>query len=161
MIYLITEVDYFDDASSNFDGDTPANANAHLEIATSDDNVTYTAFQTFVIGDYTARYFKFRVVLISRDLASTPVVSAVTVTIDMIDRIFSGNDIVSGVGTKTVTFTNPYKSVNYALGITAENMATGDFFTVSNKTINGFDVLFKNSSGTNVSRTFDFIAKGF
>ena len=151
----------FDSTSSNFDGDTPANANAHLEIATSDDNVTYTAFQTFVIGDYTARYFKFRVVLISRDLASTPVVSAVTVTIDMIDRIFSGNDIVSGAGTKTVTFTNPYKSVNYALGITAENMATGDFFTVSNKTINGFDVLFKNSGGTNVSRTFDFIAKGF
>ena len=36
-------------------------ANAHLEIATSDDNVTYTAFQNFVIGDYTARYFKFRV----------------------------------------------------------------------------------------------------
>ena len=151
----------FDSSSSNFDGDTPANANAHLEIATSDDNVTYTAFQTFVIGDYTARYFKFRVVLISRDLASTPVVSAVTVTIDMIDRIFSGNDIVSGAGTKSVTFTNPYKSVNYALGITAENMATGDFFTVSNKTINGFDVLFKNSGGTNVSRTFDFIAKGF
>ena len=151
----------FDSASSNFDGDTPANANAHLEIATSDDNVTYTAFQNFVIGDYTARYFKFRVVLISRDLASTPVVSAVSVSIDMQDRIFSGNDIISGVGTKTVTFTNPYKTVNYALGITGEDMATGDFFTVSNKTINGFDILFKNSGGTNVSRTFDFIAKGF
>ena len=40
-------------------------------------------------------------------------------------------------------------------------MATGDFFTVSNKTVNGFDVLFKNSSGSNISRTFDFIAKGF
>jgi len=151
----------FDSSSSNFDGDTPANANAHLEIATSDDNSTYTAFQTFVIGDYTARYFKFRVVLISRDLASTPVVSEVTVTIDMPDRIFSGNNISSGAGTKTVTFTNPYKSVNYAVGITAEDMATGDFFTVSNKTVNGFDVLFKNSGGTNVSRTFDFIAKGF
>jgi len=151
----------FDSSSSNFDGDTPANANAHLEIATSDDNVTYTSFQTFVIGDYTARYFKFRVVLISRDLASTPVVSEVTVSIDMPDRIFSENNITSGAGTKTVTFTNPYKSVNYAVGITAENMATGDFFTVSNKTVNGFDVLFKNSSGTNVSRTFDFIAKGF
>jgi len=151
----------FDSSSSNFDGDTPANANAHLEIATSDDNSTYTAFQKFVIGDYTARFFKFRVVLISRDLASTPVVSEVTVTIDMPDRIFSENNIVSGAGTKTVTFTNPYKSVSYAVGITAENMATGDFFTVSNKTVNGFDVLFKNSSGTNVSRTFDFIAKGF
>jgi hypothetical protein len=151
----------FDSASSNFDGDTPANANAHLEIATSDDNSTYTAFQTFVIGDYTARYLKFRVVLISRDLASTPVVSEATVTIDMPDRIFSDNNISSGAGTKTVTFTNPYKSVNYAVGITAENMATGDYFIVENKTINGFDVTFKNSSNSAVSKTFDFIAKGF
>ncbi len=151
----------FDSASSNFDGDTPANANAHLEIATSDDNVTYTSFQTFVIGDYTARYFKFRVVLISRDLASTPVVSEVTVTIDMPDRIFSENNITSGAGTKTVTFTNPYKSVNYAVGITGEDMATGDFFIVESKTINGFNVTFKNASGSAISKTFDFIAKGF
>jgi len=151
----------FDSAASNFDGDTPANCDAHLEIATSDDNSTYTSFQGFVIGNYTARYLKFRVILTSTDLASTPVVSAVTVTVDMPDRIFSGNDIVSGTSTKTVTFTNPLKSDSYAVGITGENMATGDFFTVSNKTVNGFDVLFKNSSGTNVSRTFDFIAKGF
>jgi predicted phage tail protein len=151
----------FDSASSNFDGDTPANANAHIEVATSDDNVTYTAFQNFVIGDYTARYFKFRVVLISRDGASTPRVSAVTVTIDMPDRIFSGNDIVSGAGTKTVTFTNPYKTVNYAVGITGQGMATGDYFLVESKTINGFNITFKNSSNTAISKTFDFIAKGF
>jgi hypothetical protein len=151
----------FDTASSNFDGDTPANCNAHIEIATSDNNITYTAFQNFVIGNYTARYFKFRVVLISRDLASTPVVSEVTVTIDMEDRIFSGNDITSGAGTYTVTFTNPFKSVNYAVGVTGEDLATGDFFVVENKTITGFDLTFKNSSGTAISRTFDYIAKGF
>ena len=40
-------------------------------------------------------------------------------------------------------------------------MATGDYFTVSNKTINGFDVAFSNSSDTGVSKTFDFLAKGF
>ena len=79
----------------------------------------------------------------------------------MPDRIFSDNNISSGAGTKTVTFTNPYKSVNYAVGITAENMATGDYFIVENKTINGFDVTFKNSSNSAVSKTFDFIAKGF
>ena len=151
----------FDDASSNFDGDTPANCNAHLEIATSDDNSTFTDFRGFVIGEYEARYLKFRVVLISRDLASTPVVSAVTVTVDMQDRIFSGNDIVSGTSTKSVTFTNPFKSASYALGITGQSMATGDYFTVSNKTINGFDVAFLNSSNAGVSKTFDFIAKGF
>ena len=151
----------FDSASSNFDGDTPANCNAHIEISTSDDNVTYSDFRTFVIGEYEARYFKFRVILISRDGASTPVVSAVTVTIDMQDRIFSGNDIVSGTGTKSITFTNPFKSVNYAVGVTGQGMATGDYFTVSNKTINGFDVAFFNSSDTGVSKTFDYIAKGF
>ncbi len=151
----------FDDAKSNFDGDTPANCDAHLEIATSDDNITYTSFQTFVIGNYTARYLKFRLVLTSSDLASTAVVQEATVVVDMPDRIFSEDNISSGTSTKTVTFSTPFKSANYAVGITAENMDTGDFFTVSNKTVNSFDVLFKNSSGSNVSRTFDFIAKGF
>ena len=151
----------FDSAPSNFDGDVAANCNAHIEIATSDDNSTYTDFRTFVIGEYTARYFKFRVVLISRDNASTPVVSEVTVTVDMVDRIFSGNDIVSGSGTKSITFTNPFKTANYAVGITGQGMATGDYFLVESKTINGFDVTFKNSSNTAVSKTFDFIAKGF
>ena len=151
----------FDAQNSNFDGDTPANSNAHLEIATSDDNSTYTSFQNFVIGNYTARFFKFRVVLTSSDLASTPVVQEVSISIDMEDRIFSGNDIESTAGTKTVTFTNPYKSGNYALGITGQGMSTGDFFLVESKTINGFNVTFKNSSGSAISKTFDFIAKGF
>ena len=151
----------FDDAKSNFDGDTPANCDAHLEIATSDDNSTFTSFQTFVIGNYTARYLKFRLVLTSSDLASTAVVQEATVVVDMPDRIFSEDNISSGTSAKTVTFSTPFKTTNYAVGITAENMSTGDFFTVSNKTVNSFDVLFKNSSGTNVSRNFDMIAKGF
>jgi hypothetical protein len=143
------------------DGDTPANCNAHIEIATSDDNVTYTSFRNFVIGDYTARYLKFRLVMTSADLSSTPVVSALTVSVDMPDRIFSGNDITSGAGTFNVIFTNPFKSVNYAVGITGENMNTGDFFVVDTKTINGFNLTFKNSSNTAVSRVFDYLAKGF
>jgi hypothetical protein len=151
----------FDDQKSNFDGDTPANCNAHIEIATSDDNVTYTSFRNFTIGDYTARYFKFKLIMTSTDLSSTPVVSELSVTIDMPDRIFSDNDIVSGVGTKTVTFTLPFKSVNYAVGITAENMATGDYFIVENKAVDSFDVTFKNSSNSVVSRTFDYLAKGY
>jgi len=151
----------FDSGKSNFDGDAPANSDAHLEIATSDDNVTFTSFQTFVIGNYTARFLKFRLVLTSSDLASTAVVQEATVTVDMPDRIQSENDIVSGTSTKTVTFASPFKSTNYAVGITMENADTGDFFTVSNKTVDSFDVLFKNSSGTNISRQFDMIAKGF
>jgi hypothetical protein len=57
----------FDSATGSFDGDSPSNSNAHLEIALSDDGVTYTSFKNFVIGDYTARYYKFRLFLRSRD----------------------------------------------------------------------------------------------
>jgi hypothetical protein len=151
----------FDDKTGSFDGDSPSNSNAHLEISISDDDITYTTFKNFVIGDYTGRYFKFRLYLISRDNVTTPVVSEVSVTIDMPDRVFSGNDITSGAGTYTVTFTNPFKSVNYAVGITGEDLATGDFFVVENKAVNSFDLTFKNSGGTAISRTFDYIAKGF
>jgi hypothetical protein len=151
----------FDDASSSFDGDTPANCNAHIEIALSNDNITYTSFRNFVVGDYTARYYKFRVSLVSFDLSSTPVISALSVSIDMPDRIFSGNDIVSGTGTYTVVFTLPFYSNSYAVGITAQGLNTGDFFTISNKTVNGFDVAFKNSASTGVTKTFDYLAKGY
>jgi hypothetical protein len=151
----------FDDGASNFDGDSPANCNAHIEISLSNDNVTWTSYRNFVIGDYTSRYYRFRVMMTSQDLSSTPVVSALSVTVDMIDRIFSGNDISSGTGTYSVTFTNPFYSSNYAVGITGQGLLTGDFFTISSKTVNGFNVAFKNSSGTGVSRTFDYIAKGY
>jgi hypothetical protein len=151
----------FDDAQSNFDGDTPANCNAHIEIALSNDNITYTTFRNFVVGDYTSRFYKFRVFLRSFDLASTPVISALSVSIDMPDRIFSGNDIVSGTGTYNVVFTLPFYSNSYAVGITAQGLNTGDFFTISNKTVNGFNVAFKNSGNSGVTKTFDYLAKGY
>ena len=43
-----------------------------------------------------------------------------------------------------ITFTNPFKTVNYAVGITGQGMATGEYFLVESKTINGFNVTFKN-----------------
>jgi hypothetical protein len=151
----------FDLQPSNFDGDSSVQSNSHLEISLSDDNVTYTPFRNFNVGDYRARYYKFRLFMTSSNGSATPIVSALSVTVDMQDRIFSGNDIESGTGTKTVTFTVPFFNPNYALSITAESLATGDFFEISNRTINGFDVAFKNSSGTGVSKQFDYLAKGY
>ena len=151
----------FDDQPSNFDGDTPANCEADLQIATSDDNITYTAFRTFVVGDYNARYLKFRIVLKSFDLSSTPVIEELSVSVDMPDRIFNGNDITSGTGTYTVTFTNPFYSSNYAIGISAQGLNTGDYYEITSKTTGGFNIAFKDSGDTGVSKTFDYIAKGY
>jgi hypothetical protein len=151
----------FDDESSNFDGDASVQSDSHLEIAVSDDNVTYTSFKNFNVGDYRGRYYKFRLFMTSKNNSASGIVSALSVTVDMEDRIFSGNNIVSGTGTKTVTFILPFYNSNYALGITAESLATGDYFEISNRSVNGFDVAFKNSGATGISKTFDYMAKGY
>jgi len=99
-------------------------------------------------------------VMTSANGSASPVVTELKVTLDMEDRIESGNNIVSGTGTKAVTFTQSYVTVP-ALGFAVQNMASGDTYTLTNKTIAGFSVAFTNSGGSGVSRTFDFIAKGF
>jgi hypothetical protein len=40
-------------------------------------------------------------------------------------------------------------------------MATGDNYTISNKSVTGFEIAFTNSGGSGVNRTFDYIAKGY
>ena len=153
----------FEDVPTNilFDGTEAEGAVAILQIAVSDDNITYSDFKNFVIGDYTARYYKFKLILTSRDANSIPVVTGCEVVIDMEDRTFSGDDIVSGAGTFSVTFPSNFKSSTYAIGISGQDMNTGDFYRISNKTTSGFDIVFRNSGGTAVSRTFDYLAKGY
>jgi hypothetical protein len=148
----------FDDQASNFDGDASVNASSHLEIATSNDNTTYTSFRNFNVGDYSARYFKFRLIMQSLDNSATPVVSALSVDADMIERLVSENDVVSGAGTKSITFSPVFISTP-AIGISAQGLATGDFYEITNKSVSGFDITFKNGA-TAISKTFDYIAKG-
>ncbi len=120
----------------------------------------YQGWRRFVVGDYTARHFKFRAVLRSRSITSTPTLSALTTVIDMPDRVDYGNDIVSGAGTYSVVFSPSFKEIR-SITIAAQNMATGDFYVISNKTRLGFDVIFRNSAGTAISRSFDYQAIGY
>ena len=150
----------FDDQLSNFDGDAPSDCRSIIQISTSNDNSTYTAFRNFSVGDYTARYYKFQLLMQSDDLGSTPLVSVLSVAVDMEDRITSESDVVSGTSTKTVTYPIVYKIVP-ALGVTAQNMTTGEAYAITNKSTTGFQIAFTNSGGSGVSRTFDYIAKGY
>ena len=150
----------FDARAGLFDGDAEVNCSSELQIAISTDNTNFTGFQTFVVGDYLARYYKFRLKMTSVNGSATPVVTELKVTLDMEDRIESGNNIVSGTGTKSVTYAQAYLTVP-ALGFAVQNMASGDTYTLSNKTATGFDVAFTNSGGNGVSRTFDYISKGY
>ena len=148
-----------DGRPSPFDGASGGNAHTLLEVATSDDDVTYSAFSQFVVGEYIGRYFKFRVLFESDDLKARSLISSLSVSSSIPTRRESGNDIASGTGGKTVTYTYPFK-VNPALGISAQSMANGDYYVISSKSTSQFTIEFFNSSDTSIDRTFDYIAEG-
>ena len=78
----------------------------------------------------------------------------------MESRAEAENDVVSGTGTKAITFGKPFFQTP-AIGISAENMTTGDFYTISSKSKTGFSIAFTNSSSSGISRTFDYVAQGY
>jgi len=147
----------FDGSYSEFD-----DINVQIKIATSNDNSSYTAYRNYVLGDYKARYIKLRAILTTTGLTSAPAISTLSATVDMPDRTFGDGTISSGTasGGKVITYSPAFKEVQ-ALGISASNLATGDFYEITNKTATGFTIKFKNSSNAVVDRTFDYVAKGY
>jgi predicted phage tail protein len=122
---------------------------------------TWSGWRVFYVGDYTARAFKFKVKLIRGEDENNQVALAnLGVTVDVPDRVESANNVSVPSGGLAVTFANAFFDVP-ATAITAENMATGDFAQITAKTSAGFTIQFKNSAGTGVARTMDWIAKGY
>ena len=142
-----------------FDGKTVQNCNTILQISKSDDNVTFSSFQNFTTGQFRGRYFKFRALFTSADQDSRTLVNTLSVTASLRELVQSGADIASGTGGKAVTYTSTFR-FNPSITVSGQNMATGDFFTITNKSTTGFTIEFFNSSGTSINRTFDFTARG-
>ena len=151
----------FDDQPSNFDGDANTQCSSELQISVSNDNSTFSAFQDFTIGDYTGRFFKFRVLLTSDNGTATPIVTAVGVVLRLESFVNSQNDLASGTGTKSVTYPRAFRLLNsIAITLSVQNMASGDKYAITSKSTTGFNIAFQNSGGSGVSRTFDYQSKG-
>ncbi len=142
-----------------FDGTATQNSDSILQISTSDDNVTYSSFTTFNTGEYIGRYFKFRVSFTSSDNKARQLITQLSITASLQERTESGADIASLTNGRNITYASAFAS-SPSLNISGQNMATGDTFTITNKTASGFTIEFFNSSGTSINRTFDFFAKG-
>ena len=132
----------------------------------------FTAFQSFANGRFKGQSFKFRVKLTSGNVNQDIKVTQLGYTASFPRRTEqSTSNIASGAGAKAITFDNEFFTGTSALGgvnsslpsigITAQNLASGDFFEITNITGAGFTVTFKNSSGSAVDRNFSFTAVGF
>lgn len=152
----------FENAKAPFDGNLPTNAGTNIQIGASETSLgDITSFTSVAQqGTFKGRYFKFRARLISLNNQARALVKGLTVSLNLQNRQETGDDLTSGAGTYNVTFTNPFYA-NPNINITGQNMASGDYYVVANKSISGFDVTFYNSSNVAKSVLFDYQASGY
>ena len=164
------------DSWEDFDGAVVDKVNAKLYVRKTPDDPagtpTWSAWQEFVNGTFGGRAFQFKAELLSNDPAQNILVDQLGYEATFQRRSEqSAVAVSSGAGTKSITFDKPFFTgtaslggVNTSLpsvGIVAQNLATGDYVNVSNVSRTGFDVTFRNSAGTAVSRNFLWTAVGF
>ncbi len=151
----------FDNAKAPFDGNAPTNNNAIIQIGA--DNTALSNITSFTTvaqqGTFKGRFFKFRCVLSSANNNARPFVTGLKATLVLEKRSETGDDISSGTSTKSVTFTNGFFQVPN-ITVTGQDLSSGDFFVITNKSKTGFDIVFKNSSNSIINKTFDFNASG-
>lgn len=151
------------DEWNDIDGDNLGAVNTSLYVRTTTTDPagspTWASWQPFVNSTTRGRGFQFKVVADSTNSGQNLVISELGVITQLERRTEQQRNITSGTSTYTVTFPTAFYDVP-SIGITAQDMDTGSYFTISNKTRTGFQVAFRNSAGSIVSKVFDYQAVG-
>jgi hypothetical protein len=142
----------------------PSLWNILLELRKTDDNPSaspvWSGWMPFIVGDYSARGFQFRATMKSGAPTVTPVVSRLRVSVDMPDRTAAERNITAAAAGSALSFARAFHATP-ALSVTAQDMATGDYYAITSLSASGFTIRFFNAGGTGISRTFDYLAKGY
>lgn len=112
------------------------------------------------MGDYTARAFEFKLTVESGNSSYNVEISRLRVDVDVPDRIESAEDVASLAAGTTITYAKAFFAAP-TVEVTAQNMATGDYYTITSKSASGFTIRFFNAAGTGIVRTFDWVARGY
>lgn len=152
----------FEDAKAPFDGSAEIHCGAEVEVGSSTSSLGAISSYTKVAQQATVkgRYFKFRCKLNNDDNKTKPKVHTLSFSVNFEKRTESDEDVVSGTGTKAIVYTNSYYATP-SVGISAQGLATGDYYAITSKTKTGFTIQFLNSSGSGISKTFDYQAVGY
>jgi hypothetical protein len=151
------------DLWENIDGDDLSQVNCSLYVRVTNDATsgtpTWKDWQPFVNGSAHGRGFQFKLEATSSGPSENVVVEELGVITELQRRTETQRNLTSGAASLTVTFPSAFYTVP-SVGITAQDMGTGDFFTVSGVTRTGFTVVFRNSGSSMVSKVFDYQAVG-
>ena len=124
---------------------------------------SWKPYTTFIMGDFTAKIYQFRLKFSSFLPAVSPIVYDGEIKADMPDRIERGDNIVSSISGTTITYDPSFKGpgTTPTILITQDNAQQGDYYVLSNRTLDGFTITFYDSVDVAVSRQFDYQVIGF
>jgi len=144
---------------ANLDG---VNATLYVRSTTDDPagTPTWSDWREFANAIVKARGFQFKVLAESTDTSQNIIIDQLGATLELQQRTEQSGTLTSTAGTYSVTFGNAFYQAP-TLGLTAFNMATGDYWSIASVTTTGFQVTFRNSAGTAVSRQFTYNAVGY
>lgn len=144
----------------NWDGGDTFEANVFPYRRESSDNSTFTEWIPGYRNVTSLRYQECKLEFRSTNLFHNVYCSAATTTIDVPEYQLTGNNLTSG----TVTFSPAFHSDPF-IAITMENGASGDYYIITRTVVSGrttgFTIVFYNSSNNVVTRTFDYLARGY
>ncbi len=138
--------------------DDVADFDAIAAIDTIPADFSGATYQPVINNAMRGRSFQFKCDLSTSNKAQTPLVEQLGMRVSLQRRTEQERNITSGAAAKTITFPSAFYSTP-SIGITAQDMDTGDFFQLSSISRTGFTVTFKNG-GSNISKVFDYQAVG-
>lgn len=146
------------------DGDGGERVNALTYVRSTQDDPsgtpTWSDWHEFSNAIVRGRGFQFKTIATSTDEAQNIIVTELGAEMELQQRVEQSAVLTSGASTYTLTYGNAFFQAP-SIGVTAYNMATGDYFEISSVTRTGAQVVFKNSTGTAVSRQFVATMVGF
>lgn len=161
---------YFDSRAENIDSWADFDAlevfddvTINMFVAATDDDPsgtpTWGSWQQFTIGNIYGRAFKFKLVAVTCDSSHQINIAESIATMQAFYRL-QQDRLTTTTSAFSVTFDSAFASIP-SIAVSGQDLATGDYFTISSPAATGFSVQFFNSSDSGVARTFDYLARGY
>jgi len=152
------------DGWENFDGEPSDKLSATLEMRTTVEDPsfspTWSDWSPFLVGDYFARGYQFRVVVNNDDANYNISITALTVTVDMPDRTERDFNVITAVNGSGISFAHAFHATP-AVGVTMQDANTGDYFRITSTSRSGFNVQCFDNTNTGISKTINWTATSY
>jgi hypothetical protein len=152
------------DSWSEIDEGNIDSVNARLYVRSTTDNPagtpTWSTWREFANAIVRGRGFQFKTIATSNDPNVNILIDELGCIVELQQRTEQSGTLTSGAGTYSATFAEAFYQPP-SIGVTGYDMGTADYFTIGSVTRTGFQVTFRNSGGTAVSRQFTYTAIGY